>query len=80
LLGFWTHQTVYLVILVIFLLLYSISSLYTLFCLIMNMTLLYSIILDMTLLYFLIFLIILFLVYYDYMLGIASLDLYSNRT
>jgi len=44
----------------------------------MNVTLLYSIILDMTLLYLLIFLVILFLVYYDYMLGIASLDLYSN--
>jgi len=44
----------------------------------MNMTLFYSIILDMTLLYLLIFLIILFLVYYDYMLGIVGLDLYSN--
>jgi len=32
----------------------------------------------MTLLYLLIFLIILFLVYYDYMLGIVGLDLYSN--
>jgi len=44
----------------------------------MNMTLLYYIILDMTLLYLSIFSIILFLVYYDYMLGIAGLDLYSN--
>jgi len=44
----------------------------------MSMSLLYSIILDMTLLYLLIFLIILFLVYYDYMLGIVGLDLYSN--
>jgi len=44
----------------------------------MNMTLPYSIILDMTLLYLLIFLIILFLVYYGYMLGIVGLDLYSN--
>ena len=77
-LGFWIPQRVYSIILVIFLLLYSSQSLYTLFHLIMNMTLLYSIILDMTLLYLLIFLIILFLVYYDYMLGIASLDLYSN--
>jgi len=42
------------------------------------MTLLYSLILDMTLLYLLIFLIILFLVYSDYMLGIVGLDLYSN--
>ena len=42
------------------------------------MTLLYSLILDMTLLYLLIFLIILFLVCYDYMLGIVGLDLYSN--
>jgi len=42
------------------------------------MTLFYSLILDMNLLYLLIFLIILFLVYYDYMLGIVGLDLYSN--
>jgi len=45
---------------------------------ILDMTMLYSTILDMTMLYLLIFLIILFLVYYDYMLGIARLDLYSN--
>jgi hypothetical protein len=44
----------------------------------MNMTLVYSTILDMTLLYLLIFSIIMFLVYFDYMLGIAGLDLYSN--
>jgi len=68
----------YSVILVIFLLLYSSSSLYILFHHIMNMILLYSIILDMTLLYLIIFLIIFFLVYYDYMLGIVGLDLYSN--
>jgi hypothetical protein len=42
------------------------------------MTLVYSIILDMTLLYLLMFLIILFLVYFDYMLGIVRLDLYSS--
>jgi hypothetical protein len=44
----------------------------------MNMTLFYSIILDMTLLYLLIFLILMFLVYFDYMLGIVGLVLYSN--
>jgi hypothetical protein len=44
----------------------------------MNMTLVYSTILDMTLLYLLIFSIIMFLVYFDYMLGIVGLDLYSN--
>jgi hypothetical protein len=44
----------------------------------MNMTLVYSAILDMTLLYLFISLIIMFLVYFDYMLGIAGLDLYSN--
>jgi hypothetical protein len=44
----------------------------------MNMTLVYSTILDMTLLYLFIFSIIMFLVYFDYMLGIAGLDLYSN--
>jgi hypothetical protein len=44
----------------------------------MNMTLVYSTILDMTLLYLFIFSIIIFLVYFDYMLGIAVLDLYSN--
>jgi hypothetical protein len=44
----------------------------------MNMTLVYSIILDMTLLYLLMFSIILFLVYFDYMLGIVRLDLYSS--
>ena len=44
----------------------------------MNMTLFYSIILDMTLLYLLIFSIIMFLVYFDYMLGIVRLVLYSN--
>jgi len=38
-------------------------------------TLFYSIISDMTLLYFLIFLIILFLVYFDYMLSIVGLEL-----
>jgi len=42
------------------------------------MTLLYSQILDMTLLYLLISLIILFLFYYEFMLGIVGLDLYSN--
>jgi hypothetical protein len=44
----------------------------------MNMTLVYSTILDMTLLYLFIFSIIMFLVYFDFMLGIAGLDLYSN--
>jgi hypothetical protein len=44
----------------------------------MNITLVYSPILDMTLLYLLIFSIIMFLVYFDYMLGIVGLDLYSN--
>ena len=44
----------------------------------MNMTLIFSIILDMTLLYFLIFSTIMFLVYFDYMLGIVGLVLYSN--
>jgi hypothetical protein len=44
----------------------------------MNMTLVYSTILDMTLLYLFIFSIIMFLVYFDYMLGLAGLDLYSN--
>jgi hypothetical protein len=44
----------------------------------MNMTLVYSTILDMTLLYLLIFSIIMFLVYFDYMLDIVGLDLYSN--
>jgi hypothetical protein len=43
----------------------------------MNMTLVYSIILDMTLLY-LMFSIILLLVYFDYMLGIVRLELYSS--
>jgi hypothetical protein len=42
----------------------------------MNMTLVYSIILDMTLLYLIMFLIILFLVYFDYMLGIVRSELY----
>jgi hypothetical protein len=41
----------------------------------MNMTLVYSTILDMTLLYLLIFLIIMFLVYFDYMFGIVGLEL-----
>jgi hypothetical protein len=40
----------------------------------MNITLVYSTILDMTLLYLLIFSIIMFLVYFDYMLGIVGLD------
>jgi hypothetical protein len=44
----------------------------------MNMTLVYSTILDMNLLYLLIFSIIMFLVYFDYMLGIVVLYLYSN--
>jgi hypothetical protein len=44
----------------------------------MNMTLVYSIILDMTLLYLIIFSIILFLVYFDYMFGIVRSDLYSS--
>jgi hypothetical protein len=44
----------------------------------MNMTLVYSTIFDTTLLYLFIFSIIMFLVYFDYMLGIAGLDLYSN--
>jgi hypothetical protein len=42
------------------------------------MNLVYSIILDMTLLYLIIFSIILFLVYFDYMLGIARSELYSS--
>jgi hypothetical protein len=44
----------------------------------MNMTLVYSTILDMTLFYLFIFSIIMLLVYFDYMLGIAGLDLYLN--
>jgi hypothetical protein len=44
----------------------------------MNMTLVYSIILDMTLLCLIMFSIILFLVYFDYMLGIVRSDLYSS--
>jgi hypothetical protein len=44
----------------------------------MNMTLVYSIILDMNLLYLIMFSIILFLVYFDYMLGIVRLELYSS--
>jgi hypothetical protein len=40
------------------------------------MTLVYSTILDITLLYLLIFLIIMFLVYFDYMFGIVGLELY----
>jgi hypothetical protein len=41
----------------------------------MNM---YSVILDMNLLYLIMFSIILFLVYFDYMLGIVRLELYSS--
>jgi hypothetical protein len=44
----------------------------------MNMTFVYSIILDMTLLYLIMFSIILFLVYFDYMLGIVRSELYSS--
>jgi hypothetical protein len=44
----------------------------------MNMTLVYSIILDMTLLYLIMFSIILFLVYFDYMLVIVRSYLYSS--
>jgi hypothetical protein len=44
----------------------------------MNMTLVYSIILDMTLLYMIMFSIILFLVYFDYMLGIVRIKLYFS--
>jgi hypothetical protein len=44
----------------------------------MNMTLVYSIILDMTLLYLIIFSIILFLVYFDYMLDIVRSELYLS--
>jgi hypothetical protein len=44
----------------------------------MNMTLVYSIILDMTLLYLIMFSIILFLVYFEYMLGIVRSNLYSS--
>jgi hypothetical protein len=44
----------------------------------MNMTLVYSIILDMTLLYLIMFSIILFLVYFDYMLGIVQSELYLS--
>jgi hypothetical protein len=44
----------------------------------MNITLVYSIILDMTLLYLIMFSIILFLVYFDYMLDIVRLELYSS--
>jgi hypothetical protein len=42
------------------------------------MTLVYSIILDMTLLYLIIFSIILFLVYFDYMLDIVRSELYLS--
>ena len=41
----------------------------------MNMTLIYLIISEMTLFYFLIFSIILFLVYFDYMLSVVRLEL-----
>jgi hypothetical protein len=44
----------------------------------MNMTLVYSIILDMTLLYLIMFSIILFLVYFDYLLGIVQSELYLS--
>jgi hypothetical protein len=44
----------------------------------MNMTLVYSIILDMTLLNLIMFLIILFSVYFDYMLGIVRSELYLS--
>jgi hypothetical protein len=44
----------------------------------MNMTLVYSIILEMTLLYLIMFSIILFLVYFNYMLCIVRSDLYSS--
>jgi hypothetical protein len=44
----------------------------------MNMTLVYSIILDMTLLYLIMFSIILFLVYFDYILGIVRSELYLS--
>ena len=44
----------------------------------MNLTLVYSTILDITLLYLIMFSIILFLVYFDYMLGIVRLELYSS--
>jgi hypothetical protein len=44
----------------------------------MNMTLVYSIIMDMTLLYLIMFSIILFLIYFDCMLGIVRSDLYSS--
>jgi hypothetical protein len=44
----------------------------------MNITFVYSIILDMTLLYLIMFSIILFLVYFDYMLGIVRLELFSS--
>jgi hypothetical protein len=44
----------------------------------MNITLVYSIILDITLLYMIMCSIILFLVYFDYMLGIVRLELYSS--
>jgi hypothetical protein len=42
------------------------------------MALVYSTILDMTFLYLLLFSIIMFLVYFDYMLGIVGLELYSS--
>jgi hypothetical protein len=44
----------------------------------MNMTLVYSIILDMTLLYLIMFSIILFLVYFDYMLSIVRSESYLS--
>jgi hypothetical protein len=44
----------------------------------MNMTLVYSIILDMTLLYLIMFSIILFLVYFDYMFDIVQSELYLS--
>jgi hypothetical protein len=44
----------------------------------MNMTLVYSTILDVTLLYLLIFSTIIFLVYFDYMLDIVGLEIYSS--
>jgi hypothetical protein len=44
----------------------------------MNITLVYSIILDMTLLYLIMFSIILFFVYFDYMFGIVRSKLYLS--
>jgi hypothetical protein len=78
LLGFWICQEFAWKFLVIYPILYLFLYYSYYSSATMTMTLLCSAILDMTLLYLFIFSIIMFVVYFDYMLGIAGLDLYSN--